>query len=106
MMNFEMYLNKLLDEAKKIEKVSDTTKSNKKKCEWINDVQFFYDTYLKNHSSTSIEGIAKNIKDALFFEKDTEFDDLQSYLLSIRKNLPLLSIGQEKLTTKNSIKPE
>ena len=104
MMIFEMYLDKLLEDAKKIEKLRDTIKSNKKKCEWINDVQIFYDTYLKNHPSTSIEGMAKKMEDALFFEKDTKFDDLQSYLSSIRKNLPLLSVDQEKLTTKNSIK--
>ena len=82
MATFEEQLDSLLERAKSIVPPNKLKTAAEKQPadKWMNDVQIFYDTYLKNHA------LGQRINTILFHRSTGAFEELVSCLESVRSD--------------------
>ena len=95
MSHFERELNDLLERAKSISSLGNVSSDidfNQPSEDWLNDVEIFYNKYLKEHALSS------RIRNLLFHRSDNCFSQLVSCLKSIAKDQTFIDMtnGIEK----------
>lgn len=103
MNQFEKELKDLLDRSKTIKKPinaapigTDISEYNRPSDEWMNDVQIFYEMYLKGHP------LGNRINTLLFHRNLGAYDELVSCLSSVSRDRGFLSKMNNELTMKYS----